>query len=123
MTPCERCGYLLSQKQVHHLKLHKLDIRCQSCNAKPTKQVGQSKHDYCVPHQGEFDYDDNPMKNGKLFRPGVRKCGYSDCVRNSHIFVATDEIEMLIEKIARQRPLIPWDSPIWNDVRELNAGV
>ena len=123
MKPCERCGYLLTEAQLKHFQLHKMELLCKSCTAKPSNQVGQSKDDYCKPHQGDFDYDDNPMKNGKLFRPGVRKCGHSDCIRTSHIFVAVDEIEVLIEKIARQRPLIPWDSPIWNDARELNAGV
>lgn len=34
---------------------------------------------------GECDEFDRPIRNGKLWKPGVRICGRADCVRIAHI--------------------------------------
>ena len=39
----------------------------------------------CKSWSGEFDVNDNPMKNGRLYLPGERKCGFRDCVNPEHV--------------------------------------
>ena len=34
---------------------------------------------------GDVDELDRPIRNGKLYKPGVRTCNRADCVRLSHI--------------------------------------
>ena len=44
----------------------------------------------CTPWQGEFDLDDHPIKDGKLFMPGTRSCGKRDCVNPAHVLAAVN---------------------------------
>lgn len=54
----------------------------------------QTAYGKCRPHQGLFDWNDNPLKpNGQLYRPGVRLCGNRDCIAKSHI-QTIDPLEM-----------------------------
>lgn len=40
----------------------------------------------CQPHTGELDDDLRPLdKLNNLYRPGLRICGKSDCVKQSHV--------------------------------------
>lgn len=58
---------------------------CQECQAgKKTKIV--TKYGICEPYQGELDDANRPVTmRGELYRPGVRLCGYSDCINLDHI--------------------------------------
>ena len=42
----------------------------------------------CEAWQGDFDEQDNPLKDGVLFMPGKRTCNHSDCVAVSHVIGA-----------------------------------
>lgn len=85
---CQKCGVEEQQK------LATLDKRasrngnlklCKDCNIQgPIKQIRYGK-DYCTPWHGDFDGNDNPMKNGRLYKPGKRTCGHRDCVNVRHI--------------------------------------
>lgn len=77
---CDRCGvkYTISSRRPG-----KSDY-CSSCIAKPTERITYSGA-YCIAWHGQFDEQDNPVKNNQLYRPGVRTCGHRDCVRVSHI--------------------------------------
>jgi hypothetical protein len=35
--------------------------------------------------RGDFDRDDNPVHNGKIFMAGERRCGHRDCINPEHI--------------------------------------
>ena len=44
---------------------------------------------FCTPYKGELNDDWQPIDSkGNLYLPGVRICGYKDCVRKSHIIPA-----------------------------------
>lgn len=43
----------------------------------------------CKSWTGDYDDQDNPIKNGKLYLPGVRICGFRDCVNVIHIIGAS----------------------------------
>jgi hypothetical protein len=47
--------------------------------------IRYSKNDVCLAWRGDFDENDNPMHDGKLFMPGVRECGHRDCINPEHI--------------------------------------
>ena len=63
---------------------------CVDCTAKPIDKItvhhpalGQIQ---CYPHKGEVNELWQPLDElGELFRPGVRLCGYKDCVNTAHI--------------------------------------
>jgi len=77
---CLRCGYTTN----HHDRL------CSSCRARPARIV-HTKFGYCKPHRGGFDGDDNPVDaHGRLYRPGLRICGFRDCVSLQHIWNPID---------------------------------
>ena len=78
---CERCGlqYEVSSRRSKNTNY------CSSCKATPLKSVSYGKKGYCVPWHGDFDEWENPLKNGVLYKPGVRSCGHRDCVRDAHI--------------------------------------
>jgi hypothetical protein len=125
---CERCGYVITANRFERILKMGYDLLCVDCAQVPMRIVVTGKDEYCIPHKFEFDDEDNPMKHGLPYRPGERLCGNRDCVRPVHVVAPlivkpVDEIEQLIEKIKKQKVLIPWDSPIWNDVRKPIAGV
>lgn len=68
-------------------------LYCQECRRTSERKIDYGFPEPCVPWAGDFDLDDNPMKNGKLYRPGPRICGHKDCIQKSHIadFVSTRE--------------------------------
>jgi hypothetical protein len=88
LISCLRCGVM------EPVRVGALDKRaerghngqCSSCNARPMQQIRRgSKGDFCRPWHGEFDDNDNPMKNGRYYLPGERVCGHRDCVNKKHI--------------------------------------
>lgn len=83
---CERCGatYVLWGRYMYRSDHW---MFCDACNARPVKSI-MYQGDVCYPWKGEFDLDDNPIQDGKLYRPGTRTCGHRDCVRTQHIMSA-----------------------------------
>jgi hypothetical protein len=80
-TPCEQCGYPIRNETITKAKTRGVDLtHCESCRAKPAKLVG-----LCKPFQGDLDENLNPVVRGKLFMPGVRNCGFLDCVKAAHV--------------------------------------
>jgi NAD-dependent SIR2 family protein deacetylase len=80
-TPCEQCGYPIRNETITKAKQRGVDLtHCESCRAKPAKLVG-----LCKPFQGDLDENLNPVVRGKLFMPGVRNCGFLDCVKPAHV--------------------------------------
>lgn len=81
---CDRCGfewtfpsrYLYRENYRHDL--------CRECTAQPQNSVLRNGVT-CKPWHGDFDENDNPMKDGVLYKPGERTCGARDCVNTNHI--------------------------------------
>lgn len=86
MAECERCGCHMKDDTANQRLQRGRDLwGCQQCQAGQQFKV-KTAYGVCTPHQGEFDELDRPLtKNGDLFRPGTRLCGYSDCVDLDHI--------------------------------------
>jgi hypothetical protein len=86
MANCERCGcHMKDDTANQRLQRGRGLWGCQQCQAGQQFKV-KTAYGVCTPHQGEFDELDRPLtKNGDLFRPGRRLCGYSDCVDLDHI--------------------------------------
>jgi hypothetical protein len=59
-------------------------IYCRSCRAHESA-IDYGHDDPCIPWRGGFDENDNPIKAGQLYLPGVRICNHRDCVQDSHI--------------------------------------
>jgi hypothetical protein len=84
LTKCERCG-IDWKFPSNYLSRESYDVTlCKDCKQKPLGRVYKN-NDYCEPWHGLFDDDDNPIKDGELYKPGVRSCGHRDCVRAGHI--------------------------------------
>lgn len=79
---CRRCGF---QEFVPADKRKRSDGLCKDCRVRPAKTINYGLKKSCIPHQGEFDNDDNPIANGHLLMPGKRICGHKDCCEISHI--------------------------------------
>jgi hypothetical protein len=88
---CEQCGKIIRYDNWSRNKFRKRPEweKCSDCKAKPVYRVSY-RHKVlglitCQPWQFETDADLNPVRDGKLFRPGVRICGHKDCVVVGHI--------------------------------------
>ncbi len=79
---CRRCGF---QEFVAPDKRKRADQLCRDCRVRPAKTINYGLEKSCIPHQGEFDSEDNPVEWGHLFMPGNRKCGHRDCIQPAHI--------------------------------------
>ena len=66
-------------------KRKRSDSLCADCRRKPAKSIGYGFGKSCLPWSGEFDPEDNPMLNGKLYLPGQRVCRHRDCCEPTHI--------------------------------------
>ena len=91
---CDRCGQSCDMaavmKRIQRRGL--TGVLCGDCAAKPQRLFGD-----CVAWQGECDLDTfQPLKNGKPFMLGKRKCGLLDCVNPKHIFEAKKFIEPIV---------------------------
>ena len=87
---CERCGqdWTFSQRYLYRTQFQK-DL-CRDCRTQRLDRITYSGKEYCTPHRGQFDNNDNPIKDGKLYKPGARTCGHRDCVRATHIIPSVD---------------------------------
>jgi len=87
---CEQCGKIIRYDNWSRRKFKGQEyLKCSDCRAVQTYKVTY-RHKIlglitCMPWQFEVDADLNPIKDGKLFRPGLRICGHKDCVVVGHI--------------------------------------
>lgn len=73
---CVRCGG----------DTNRSDKMCASCSARPARVI-ITRFGKCRPHRGAFDSDDNPLDRfGHLYRPGLRVCGFRDCISLDHVW-------------------------------------
>ena len=94
MAECLRCGCAMKDDTAQQRAKRGRDLwGCRECQAGKQTTV-QTTYGLCVPHQGELDDANRPLTRlGKLYRPGVRLCGYSDCINLDHIeSVITDAV-------------------------------
>lgn len=55
------------------------------------KEKTRNRRNYCWPHKGNFDDNDNPLDEAfKEFMPGARTCNHRDCVRPDHVIPAIE---------------------------------
>lgn len=87
MLQCEKCG-LDDSSELEFFERRRerhQEILCRSCLARPVRSV-KTAYGICRPHRGAFDQEENPLDRwGRLFRPGLRLCGYRDCIEPSHV--------------------------------------
>lgn len=69
--------------EIHEGRENK-NLYCYQCRRTEAK-IDYGLADPCIPWKGDFDLDDNPMKNGELWKPGFRHCNHKDCVQPTHI--------------------------------------
>ena len=88
---CEQCGKIIRYDAWSRRKGRGSEDwdKCFDCRATQTYKVSY-RHKIlglitCQPWQFEVDADLNPIKDGELFRPGLRICGHKDCVNLVHI--------------------------------------
>lgn len=81
---CERCGIEWVYR-IEYVRRENYDLkRCPDCRAEPRESIRKNGI-ICQPWHGEYDEDENPIKDGELYRPGPRLCGHKDCIRPTHI--------------------------------------
>ena len=90
---CNRCGIEFSKDIASKRKeRNQLHLDCTDCTMRPTKHLVKDG-EWCRPHQGEVDDLLRPLdENGRLYKPGMRTCGHSDCVRGSHVLNFDNEL-------------------------------
>ncbi len=78
---CIKCSseWRVNESRKNHHRL------CRDCRRTEERKIDYGFPDPCIPWNGDFDQDDNPMKNGMLYRPGQRICNHKDCVQKAHI--------------------------------------
>lgn len=89
---CWRCG-------IHGFSAEPREDRtCSSCRlvlSEPNQDGRIRYYDengvvvICKTWLGDYDRFDRPMRDGELYKPGVRTCGHSDCVVDGHIVPAS----------------------------------
>lgn len=86
---CDRCGidFTLSVAAVskRRLKGQEKDL-CSDCQTIDKPIVGY--YNNCRAWSGDVDELDRPIRNGRLYKPGIRTCNRADCVRTTHIIPA-----------------------------------
>jgi hypothetical protein len=87
MAECQRCGCHMKEDTANQRAKRGRDLwGCRECQAARQTKV-RTNFGVCQPHQGEFDELDRPLdRKENLYRPGVRICGYTDCVNLEHIY-------------------------------------
>lgn len=79
---CRRCGFT---EFVPADKRRRKDELCADCRRRPAKTINYGLDKSCVPHQGDFDADDNPVQWDRPYLPGKRICKHKDCVEPTHV--------------------------------------
>lgn len=79
---------------------------CLECQAGKKTRL-KTAYGLCMPYQGEIDDDNRPITDsGELYRPGVRLCGYSDCINLDHIGdLITAGVTKQCSRCAQVKPL------------------
>lgn len=89
LVACSQCGQF-SIKQItisKRLARGSDEKRCSDCLARPSEYLKYGNMT-CKPWHGEFDWEQMvPIKDGRPYRPGFRKCLHADCVAKDHIIV------------------------------------
>lgn len=88
VTSCTRCGQsIMTNAIIKRQDRGDYNKDCKDCRTTEAKKVQYGTgQEYCIPHKGLFDEDDNPLdRQGKLYKPGIRSCGHRDCIRPMHI--------------------------------------
>ena len=82
---CDRCGRTcLSEDAYKKANDRGKTPLCRDCQASRLFRV-QYATDYCVPHQGLFDLQDNPVNEwGERLYFDEPTCQHRDCVRANH---------------------------------------
>jgi len=83
---CDRCGieFTLSNSALAKRRERgTVPDLCADCETIDKPIVGY--YNNCRGFGGDVDEFDRPIRNGKLYKPGVRTCGRVDCVRVAHI--------------------------------------
>lgn len=107
MAECTRCGCFMKDDTANQRLQRGRDLwGCQECQAGKQTTL-KTKYGICTPHQGELDDDNRPITaRGDLYRPGVRLCGYSDCINLDHIEgVITDGVTKECSRCNLAKPL------------------
>lgn len=89
---CTRCGFIFRFDSTYLSKRTYDPSLCKACKAKPAQIVKRDGWE-CRPWGGEIDLDTmQPLKDGKPYLVGFRKCGNADCVKRTHVLTAQDLI-------------------------------
>ena len=90
---CLRCGIQEETKAMQKYAARTGKVWCESCRTPPRRFVKYADGSICEAWFGDFDDSDNPIKDGRLYLPGVRTCGHSDCVAVAHVVGAVAKPE------------------------------
>ena len=90
---CTQCGNIVPNTTVLKRRDRRSnETRCADCIGKPSKFIRYGSN-ICRPWTGEFDWDTmTPMKDGRPYMEGHRKCGHADCVNSAHV-LTWDKLE------------------------------
>ena len=77
---CSRCGI---DRELPTKKTN--NEACRGCRVKVEHVIRYTNGETCLAWRGDFDRDDNPVHNGKIFMDGKRECGHRDCINPEHI--------------------------------------
>lgn len=75
-------------------------IFCRECRKKEERSIDYGMAEPCIPWNGDFDEDDNPMRYGLAYLPGQRSCNHKDCVQKAHIVKPVDPKELIAEQFS-----------------------
>jgi hypothetical protein len=84
---CSRCGSISIPRETAQQRTRRNTARATCLDCSATRKATLAYGDIiCKPWSGEIDLDSLiPLKNGFAYLPGIRLCGHSDCVEESHI--------------------------------------
>jgi hypothetical protein len=83
---CARCGVAW-----YNPKRKRQDSLCADCRARPAKTIKYGD-ERCIPWQGDFTVEDQPLLHGQLFLPGERVCKHQDCCNPLHLVDVLEEV-------------------------------
>ena len=62
-------------------------LYCKECRKPSERKIDYGHADPCIPWNGDFDDEDNPLRGGVPYLPGIRTCNHRDCVQKAHIIL------------------------------------
>lgn len=93
------CLICSEEWEVNHAR-ENTHLYCRECRKPSERSIDYGHADPCIPWNGEFDEDDNPMRFGELHLPGQRRCKHKDCVQKSHIQTEVTAQDLLAEQFS-----------------------